>query len=299
MLRQAANSIYIEGILAENDLNYTSFNKNGKTVQAIGGKITVKVNQIINGKEKELMIPVHMFSAKYKNDGNPNPAYTSIDNVKTNMVSIAAGGEDAADRIHLTASLEMNEYYTGNETLVSFPRVKASFVNKVSKDQFNSKAEGQIEFCVAEKKEEIENDEPTGRLIIRGIVPQYGGKVDVIPFYAETPQAIDVANTYWSEGDTVRVKVKLNFSSTTKEIIEEADFGEPTIKTRTINVSEIVIVGGNSAPLEGDMAFQTGDIQTGLADRKARLEAQKAKDMSRAKSKTAPAQGSKKIDLGF
>ena len=44
MLRQAANSIYIEGILAENDLNYTSFNKNGKTVEAIGGKITVKVN---------------------------------------------------------------------------------------------------------------------------------------------------------------------------------------------------------------------------------------------------------------
>ena len=294
-LRQAANKVYIEGILAENDLNYTSFTKNGKSVEAIGGKITVKVTQTINGAEKELMIPVHMFSAKYKNDGNPNPAYTSIDAVKNNLVSIAASDEDHADRIRLTGSLEMNEYYSQSGQLVSFPRIKASFVNKISKDICNQRAEGEVEFCIAETLEEIENDEPTGRLIVRGIVPQYGGKVDVVPFYVVSPTAIDVAENYWKPGDTVRVQIKLNFSSTTKQIVEEVDFGDPIIRNRTINVSEIIISGGNRAPLDEDEAFGTGDIQTALAERKARLEAQKAKDAAKAKTSAAP----KKLDLGF
>lgn len=294
MLRQAVNKVYIEGILAENDLNYTSFTKNGKNVEAIGGKITVKVTQKINGVDKELMIPVHMFSAKYKNDGNPNPAYASIDATKNNLVSIAASDEDHADRIRLTGSLEMNEYYSQNGQLVSFPRIKASFVNKISKEICNQRAEGEIEFCVAEKIEEIENDEPTGRLIVRGIVPQYGGKIDVIPFYVTAPTAIDVANTYWNEGDSVRVQIKLNFSSTTKQIIEEVDFGDPIVRNRTVNVSEVIISGGNRAPLDEEEAFGTSDIQTALAERKARLEAQKAKDAAKA---SAPAQ--KKLDLGF
>ena len=295
MLRQATNKVYIQGILAENDLNYTSFTKNGKSVEAIGGKITVKVTQTINGAEKELMIPVHMFSAKYKNNGDPNPAYASIDAVKNNLVSIAASDEDHADRIRLTGSLEMNEYYSQGGQLVSFPRIKASFVNKVSKEICNQRAEGEVEFCIADKVEEIENDEPTGRLIIKGIVPQYGGKIDVVPFYVISPTAIDVAENYWNVGDSVRVQIKLNFSSTTKQIIEEVDFGDPIVRNRTINVSEVIISGGNRAPLDEEEAFGTADIQTALAERKARLEAQKVKDAAKAKTASKPA----KLDLGF
>lgn len=299
-LRQATNEIFIEGILAENDISYGSFSKNGKTIESIGGKIVVKVCQTINGVMKELMIPVHMFSTKYKNDGNPNPAYTSIETVMNEYTSIAASDEENADRVRISkATIEMNEYYPTPDKLSSFPRIQASFVNRISKDAMKEggKAEGQIEFCVAEKIEEIVNEEPTGRVLIRGIVPQYGGKVDVVPFYAVGEKVLDVVNNYWNEGDTVRAKVKLNFSSDTKEIVQEEDFGEPTIKTHTINISEIVIAGGKQDPYEDEAAFDAAGIQAGLADRKARLEALKAKGAAK---KTAPAAKKfDKNDLGF
>ena len=95
MLRQAENKVKVEGILAEVDINPGSFNKNGQTMESIGGSIIVKVTQKINGEEKELSIPVHMFASKLTNKGTPNPAYESIMKVKNEFTSIAAaGGED-------------------------------------------------------------------------------------------------------------------------------------------------------------------------------------------------------------
>ena len=64
MLRQAENKCKIEGILAEIDIKPGTFNKNGETMESIGGSILVKVVQKINGEEKELAIPVHMFASK-------------------------------------------------------------------------------------------------------------------------------------------------------------------------------------------------------------------------------------------
>ena len=74
MLRQAENTVKIEGILSEIDLQPKTFKRDGKDVEAIGGSITVKVTQKINDQEKELMIPVYMFAAKLTNAGKPNPA---------------------------------------------------------------------------------------------------------------------------------------------------------------------------------------------------------------------------------
>ena len=53
MLKQAENRVKVEGILSEIDINPTSFKKNGRDVEAIGGSIIVKVIQKISGVEKE------------------------------------------------------------------------------------------------------------------------------------------------------------------------------------------------------------------------------------------------------
>lgn len=299
MLRQAENKIFIQGILSEVDLKPTSYKRDGKDVEALSGKIIVKVNQKISGKDTECFIPIKMFSPKYTKNGNINPSYNSIEQVMTNFVSIAASDEDTADRVRFNASIEMNEYYPAPDKLVSFPTLRTSFVNKISKEQCDEKAEGEVEFFIAEKTEEIINEEPTGRIIIKGVVPQYGGRVDVVPFHVESTQAIDIANNYWNVGDTVRVNIKPNFTSETKEIIEEVEFGDPVVKTRTTNISEIIVSGGRSRePLDESVAFSLADIQGALAERKARLEAQKEKDASRTKSKAAPAQNLN-VDLGF
>lgn len=305
MLRQAENRCKIEGVLAEIDIKPGTFNKNGQTMESIGGSITVKVTQKISGEEKELAIPIHMFASKLTNKGTPNPAYESIKRIADEYVSIAASenGEDGADRVRITnASIRMNEYYSQDGRLISFPRVNASFVQKINKSDCKPEATYMTEFVVANKSEEIDNHgEETGRYRIDAIIPQYGGKVDVVPMYAQSPGVIDAVKTYWEIGNTVKANGRLDFSATTETTIEEVDFGEPIEKTRTINRSDLIITGGSQEPLEGDFAFDEGEIQNALAERKLRLEKQKDRDMSRAATRQTPAPAAKHgfQDLGF
>lgn len=305
MLRQAENKVKVEGILAEIDLKPGSFNKNGQIMESIGGHIIVKVTQKISGEMKELAIPVYMFASKLTNRGTPNPAYESIKKVADEYISIAASetGEAGADRIRITSgSVRMNEYYSADGRLISFPRINASFVTRINKSDCNPEATYITEFVVANKSEEIDrNGEPTGRYRIDAIIPQYGGKVDVVPMFAQSEGVIDAVSTYWNIGDTVKANGRLDFSATTETIIEEVDFGEPIEKTRTINRSDLIITGGSQEPLEGDFAYDNAEIQSALADRKVRLESQKEKDMSRASSRQAPPQKTNNgfADLGF
>ena len=186
MLRQAENKVKIEGILSEIDLKTGSFMKNGSKVDSIGGTIKVKVEQKIGDKEYTLEIPVHMFASKLTNAGKPNPAYESISRIMNEYTSIAAaGGEDGADRIRITSGqIQMNEYYGQNGQLISFPRINSSFVTKVKKEEFSPEATFVTDFYVASKEDEVDaNDTATGRIKIRGVLPQYGGRVDVVDFY--------------------------------------------------------------------------------------------------------------------
>lgn len=128
MFRQAENKVKIEGILAETDLKYGSFVKNGEPVETIGGTIKVLVEQEVNGKPNSLEIPVHMFSTKYTKTGKINPSYESIEKVMKEFVSIAAAGSAAqADKVRITnGNIRMNEFPGQNGQIVSQPRVHAS-----------------------------------------------------------------------------------------------------------------------------------------------------------------------------
>lgn len=303
MLKQKENRVKIEGLLAEIDIRPTSFKKDGRDVEAVGGSIIVKVNQKISGVEKELLIPVHMFAAKLTNKGTPNPAYESIAKVMNEFKSIASTGDEAqADRVRITSGqIRMNEYHAADGHLISFPRISASFVNKITNGDCKPEATFTAEFAVAAADEEIGRDgEPTGRYKITALLPQYGGKVDVVPMYAESEGVINAVSTYWNVGDTVKANGRLDFSSTTEVTYEEVDFGEPVEKVRTINKSDLIITGGSQEPLEGEVALAKEDLDAALADRKLRLEAQKEKDMARVAHKQTPAQsGSGFNDLGF
>jgi hypothetical protein len=138
------------------------------------------------------------------------------------------------------------------------------------------------------------------RFKIRGILPQYGDAVDVVDFYATSPNVISAVSSYWNQGDTVKINGKLNFTSTVEEKMVEVDFGEPRMERRTVSVSELIITGGSQTPLEGDFAYDADEIKSALADRQARLA--KAKEESKNKSKgTTKAAPAKKgfSDLGF
>ena len=301
-LRQAENSVKIEGILSEIDLKTGSTVKNGKTIEYIGGSIKIRVTQMINGQEVDLEIPVFMFSNKLKNDGNPNPAYESINRVKEEYVSIAAGGIEAADRVRITnGNIRMNEYYSQTGSLNSYPRINASFITKVTDlSKFNPEASFSAVFVIAAMGPETDKDGVAmeNRFKIRGILPQYGGKVDVVDFYATNPNVIDAVSSYWTEKDTVKINGKLNFTSTVEEKMVEVDFGEPRMERRTVSVSELIITGGTQTPLDGEFAYDEDEISAALQERQAYLAELKTKAKQKeTATKAAPAK--KGFDLGF
>jgi len=300
MLKEAENKVKIEGILAEINLEPTSFEKNGTRQEAIRGNIIVNVTQKISGVETDLSIPVHMFATKYTKKGTSNPAYESIKRVLDEFKSIAATGDiDEADRIRITnARVNMNEYYSADGRLIAFPRIMASFVNKIGKAECKPEATFSTQFVVAKKSEELDkNGEPTGRYRIDTIIPMYGGRVDVVPMFAQSEGVISAISTYWEIGDTVRANGRLNFTVKTETTLKEVDFGEPIEETRTISVSELIITGGSQEPLPEELAFDSTEIQEALEQRKINLEALKNKPSA----KKAPSQEAKNgfADLGF
>ena len=275
MLRQAENKVRIEGILSEINLKYGSFVKNGATVDTIGGNIKVLVHQTINNEDITLEIPVYMFAPKLTNAGKSNPAFESIEKVMTEFTSIASGaGEAGADKIRITnGNIRMNEYYNQQGQLVSFPRINASFVTKAT-GEFRPEASWSLEFAVSSMDFVTDKDgvelEPK-KLRIKAIVPQYGGKVDTMEFYATNPRVIDAITAYWENQKTYSAKGRLNFTSTTREIIEECDFGEPDVHVQTVSVSELIVTKGTQAPMEDDMAFAPAELAQALKEHKAYL----------------------------
>lgn len=306
MLESKENSVKIEGILSEVDIKTGSFQKNGSTMESIGGVIKVRVTQKINSSDPEpaeLEVPIHMFASKLTNKGQPNPAYESIKRVMEDYVSIAASDIDHADRVRITrGQIQMNEYYGQNGNLVSFPRITASFVTKVKKEDCKPEASFSAIFMVGKAGFETDGDgvENPKRYKIMGVLPQYGGKVDVVPMLATSEGVINAVSNYWNQGDTIKANGRLNFTSRTETITIPVDFGEPREETRTISVSELIITGGSSTPLEGDFAFDTTEVEKALSDRTARLAELKEKAANKGKAGKAPAAGGKSFsDLGF
>ena len=297
------NIVKIEGILSEVDLKYGTLKKNNTETKTVGGEIKVRVNTKINGVDTELEIPVRMFATQYTNAGASNPAFESIERVMNEFVSIAASDIDRADRVRITrGQLSMNEYYGKTGNLVSFPCISASFVSKIKKDECKPTADFTAVFMVGSKGYELDKEGiETDRYKVVGMIPQYGGKVDVVPFYAINPGVIDAVSNYWSEGETVKATGKLSFTSKTETYTVKVDFGEASENVRTISISDLIITGGSSTPLEGDFAISYDDVKVALEDRKARLATLKEKSQNKGTTGKAPAAApaNKFQDLGF
>ena len=152
-----------------------------------------------------------------------------------------------------------------------------------------------IDFVTDQEGVEVEPK----KLRIKAIVPQYGDKVDTMEFYATNPRVIDAITSYWENSKTYSAKGRLNFTSTTKEIIEECDFGEPDVRVQTVSVSELIVTKGTQSPMEDDKAFAPADLAKALKEHKAYLETLKDKTNTRPKATPAPTSSNQNFDLGF
>lgn len=169
--------------------------------------------------------------------------------------------------------------------------VRASFANEINKADINPGARFKVVFVIGGIEPEINrDDEETGRYIIKGVIPQWGGKVDVIDFIVANRRIADHVRNNWKKGDTVLVGGYINYVSIVETVAEESNtFGEVMSSQKTRSVREYIITGGHEEPLtEEEGAYSTDDIAVALQERQARIEETKK---ANAPAKKAPSWG--------
>lgn len=286
------NEVVIDGILSEVKLQENT-DKNGNPV--IYGEYKVRTTNTIDGTEYKAEIPVRVYQSKVTKNGKDNPAYATAQKIMKDYVSIAAGGEDKATAVRLpekSTSLQENFFMSKTTNQMVFSSgVRASFANEINKADINPGARFKVVFVIGGIEPEINrDDEETGRYIIKGVIPQWGGKVDVIDFIVANRKIADHVRNNWKKGDTVLVGGYINYVSIVETVAEESNtFGEVMSSQKTRSVREYIITGGHEEPLtEEEGAYSTDDIAVALQERQARIEEAKK---AAAPAKKAPSWG--------
>lgn len=246
--------------------------------------VTVRVNQTYGGKEETSDIQASMFATEYTSTGKPNPAWKSIQDLAL-MKTAQNVGVDAASRVRLSgASLQENYFVTRNGQFVDGWQIRGSFINE-SKTKISDVASFNVDIFILDMHDEERNEEPTGRLVVRGGIIQFGERLDVVNFVVENPDAVEYISRNWNVNDTVSVQGRIRNTSQEEEV-HGGSWGEEVPDTTTRFVRELVITTGDDAGKEEDFAYDPMDIKRAFEERKAAIE-----QFQINARKTAPKQG--------
>ena len=233
--------------------------------------LNLRVTQTYNNREETSEIPVSMFAAEYTNTGKLNPGWKSIQDLK-DMKTVQNNGLADADTIRLTgASIRENAFVTKQGALVDGWQLSSSLVNATN---MSDVASFSIDIFIMDMKPEEDRDgDPTGRLIIKGGIVQYGGKLDVIEFIVEKPEHVDYIERNWNPNDTVTVKGRIRVTSVEEKASgADSSWGEDIPETTTRFVRELIITKGDDEGKEEEFAYDPMEIKKGFNVRKANLE---------------------------
>jgi len=287
---QSTNNVIIVGTL--NELNIEE-KVSGEGKEYISGVASIRVDQEVGGKKVENVIPVRMFSMKYKKDGSSNAIYESISKMKDNFISLSAAETPAqASKVLISGGqLQENMWLdkSTNQPKTSF-QISTNFM-KAAKSEDEERATFELSGVIGDIKDEMKNDEETGRLLIKFIVVGYQGKVDVIQLIAENPTAVNHIRNNWEKGDTVTLTGVINMTYTVKTWTEEQGFGEPIKRQRTESRRELIITGGSPSGLDEEYSYDMDAIKIALDDRQGRI--------NKLSEKKPATPANKTINLGF
>ena len=296
------NNVYIEGILSEVSLDMRDNFKNkltGGTQRGITGEVRIRVPQKLNEDAEEVIceIPVNCFALEFKRNGEKNPGFESLEKVMSEYKSIAAVGEEHADKVRVSGANISVDRYMGRDGMEhKRAKVRGSFFYKAEGRPYSPRAEFTIVTVIGGKRYEVNADgEETGKYIVNGAIINWNGTVDSTEFVTSNENAIDYIESEYETGVTVKLEGKLMFTS--KEIVTTAEstgFGEPIKRTRTQFAEDFVITSG-SAPFDEEFSYDRAEISKGVALGNEKFKEREAEKQT--KKPTAPAQTAQ--DLGF
>lgn len=293
---QAGNKLNLQGKLL--DVNFGS----GKLSDGRPYKratVTIRVTQTYNGKEEVSEVPIGLFATEYTSTGKPNPAWRSLEDLES-MQTVQNVGMDRADNVRLTgASLQENNFVSRNGQLINGWQIRGSFVNKVTAPDAASFT---VEIFIMSMEDEVNRDgDTTGRMIIKGGIVQYGGRLDVVEFVVENPDTIDYISRHWEVNKTLTVKGRIRVTSV--EVApsgSSSGWGEDIPEGPTTQyIRELVITKGDDEPKEDEFGYDPTEIRKAFNDRKAmieQLQIDARKKMNGAAAPAAASTTSKKYD---
>ena len=294
-LREADAKINVEGVVSEIDLK-EELNKElgcnqimGQMTVKTGDTNFVRFNITVNEKTKA---------------GADNKAYPGIVTVMNEYKSITQVGADEADKVRISGNLNMYHSDRNNQDVVGY---KSNFFNRVV-GEYSPHAEFDVEMFVASIMPEVNTEgEETGRLLVKGWVPQYDS---IEPLTLVAPEDIaDAVESTYEPGQTVRFfgDIINDRAVITREI--PVAIGKPKLEIRTISKNELVITGASEAYEEGVSAIPPYDSETikaAIQERKDRIESRKAQAAAKANGtgramnkKPSGAAKGRQLDLGF
>ena len=284
IMDQATNKVNIVGKLLD-----TTFREGktstGQTYESCN--FTVRVTQTYGGREETSEIPVSIFATQYTSQNKPHPGYKNIQEMKK-MKTVQDYGEAEATVVRMTnANIRENNFVSRSGQLINGWQINTSFLNEGKTSDI---ASFNMDIFIMDMHEEVDREgEPTGRLVIKGAVVQYGGKLDVIEFIVEGNDAVNYISRNWEENKTVNVGGRIRFTAQEeKRSASESSWGEELPETSTRMVRELIITRGSDEPFDDDFAYDVADIKKAFNERKARLE-QMQIDAKNNTKKSAPA----------
>ena len=245
--------------------------------------VTVRATQTYGGKEETSDVQVGMFATEYTSTGKPNPAWKSIMDLK-HMNTAQNVGIDAAAHVRMTgATLSENNFVSRTGQLINGWQIRGSFINEA---KLSDVASFVTDIFIMNMHDEIDREgDTTGRLVIKGGIVQYGGKLDVVDFIVEAPDTVEYISRNWKVGDTVTVKGRIRVTSQEEEV-QSSGWGEDVPDTTTRFVRELIITTGDDEGKEEEFAYDPAEIKRAANDRKAMIE-----QMQINARKVAPKQG--------
>ncbi|WP_406590286.1 hypothetical protein [Bacillus atrophaeus] len=271
VLREAENKVFIEGLLLEVRHNEWK-NKEGLSIEL---DIETAENEVqtVNG-----------MSRYKKKDGTDNAIAKGYQTIINDYKSVDKHGRDEADKVRITqGKIGLNEYYAqGN--LKSYPQLTTNFVNRLdANEEFNPRAEFDVELFVKNVAEEKVKGEETGRVNLNGYIPVYGSKGSkVIPFtFVVTKEGSQFVENNYEKGVTVNVCGRIINYKEQKVTTKAMAFGEDKKEITSITRREYLVTGGDE-PYDEDSknAFNADAIKKALTEREIYLDEMKKKSES-------------------
>ena len=282
---QAQNKINIVGKLLDVTFGEGKLS-DGRAYQR--ASLTIRANQTFGGREEISEVPVSIFATQYTSTGKLNPAWKSLQDLRE-YKTVQDVGFDNADKIRVTGcTISENNFVSRNGQLINSWQLRASFINAASTEDVASFIN---DIFIMDMHEELDrNDEPTGRLVIKGGLVQYGGKLDVLEYIVEQPEAVEYISSHWNVNDTVTVRGRIRVTSIEeKPSGVESSWGEDIPEATTRYVRELIITKGDDEGKEEEFAYDPTEIKKGFNVRKANIEQMQADAKNGAAKKAAPA----------